>query len=93
MFQSLKKYWMFICTVLLLLANVYIFRLDWQNSHRGLTFAMLDIGQGDGLFIESPTGTQLLVDGGPPSKILFKLPQIMNFFDKTIDTIVVTNPD
>ncbi len=54
---------------------------------------MLDVGQGDALFIESPTGTQVLVDGGPPRKILSALARVMSPFDKHIDAIIVTNPD
>lgn len=58
-----------------------------------LTFAMLDVGQGDGLFIESPTGTQIIFDAGPPRKILGSLARVMSPFDRSIDAIVITNPD
>ena len=93
MFESCKKYWLFLLTLLLLVANVFVFYLDWQSSHRVLTFAMLNIGQGDALFIESPTGTQVLVDGGPPKKILSQLSRVMSPFDRSIDAILITNPD
>ena len=56
-------------------------------------FAMLDVGQGDGLFIESPTGTQILIDGGPPHSILGPLSLVMSPFDKKIDAILITHPD
>jgi competence protein ComEC len=54
---------------------------------------MLDVGQGDALFVESPTGTQILFDGGPPRKISGQLARVMPFYDKSIDAIVITNPD
>ncbi|MEK7190472.1 MAG: ComEC/Rec2 family competence protein [Patescibacteria group bacterium] len=54
---------------------------------------MLDVGQGDGLFIESPAGTQIMFDSGPPRKILGSLSKMMSPFDRNIDAIVVTNPD
>jgi len=54
---------------------------------------MLDVGQGDALFIESPTGTQILIDVGPPRKILSQLSRVMSPFDRTIDGIIITNPD
>ncbi len=54
---------------------------------------MLDIGQGDALFIESPTGTQIMFDGGPVRKVLGPLARVMPFYDKSIDAIVITNPD
>ncbi len=54
---------------------------------------MLDVGQGDGLFIESPTGTQIMFDAGPPRKVMGPLAKVMSPFDKSIDALVVTNPD
>lgn len=78
---------------MLLGVNIYIFSLDRQNVHRGLTFAMLDIGQGDGLFIESPAGVQVMFDAGLAHKVLSPLSQVMPIYDKKIDAIVITNPD
>ncbi len=54
---------------------------------------MLDVGQGDALFIESPTGTQILIDGGPSRKILGQLARLMPPFDRHLDAIIITNPD
>jgi competence protein ComEC len=88
-----RRYSLLILALLLLAATIIIFYLDFQNSHKGLTFAMLNIGQGDALFIESPTGTQILVDGGPPRKILSELARVMSPLDRTIDSIIITNPD
>ena len=30
----------------------------------GLTVTMLDVGQGDGIFMETESGTRFLIDGG-----------------------------
>ena len=54
---------------------------------------MLNVGQGDSLFIESPTGTQIMFDVGPAHKVLGSLSRIMSPFDRSIDALVVTNPD
>ncbi len=91
--ENNKKYYLPLCVLALILVNIFIFQLIWQNEHRQLTFAMLDVGQGDALFIESPTGTQILVDGGPARKILSPLSRVMNPFDKKIDAVIITNPD
>ena len=93
MYVFCRKYTLLILIFLLLVSTVFIFYLDWREADKGLTFAMLDIGQGDALFIESPTGTQLLVDGGPPGKILGQLSRVMPPFDRHIDGIIITNPD
>ena len=89
----MKKYNLFLLTLFLLVSNVFLFRLDWQNSHRVFTFAMLNVGQGDGLFIESPTGTHIMFDGGPAHSVLGPLAGVMSPFDKDISAIIITNPD
>jgi competence protein ComEC len=93
MFQYCKKYSLLLTILILLFVTSYIFYLDFQSSNQGLKFAMLDIGQGDAIFIESPTGTQVLFDAGPPKRILSRLAQVMPAFDQTIDAIIITNPD
>lgn len=93
MFQNSKKYTLFVFAILLLLLNIFLFYQDFKNSGKSLTFAMLNVGQGDGLFIESPAGTQILVDGGPPRKVLSSLARVMSPFDRHLDAIIITNPD
>ena len=88
-----KKHGLILIVFFLLFISLLLIFTDWQSTHRGFTFAMLDIGQGDGLFIESPTGTQVLVDAGPPRKILSELTKVMPYFDRSIDAIIITNPD
>jgi len=93
MLPLVKKYWLLCGTFALLFLAVFLVNLDYKNSHKGLTFAMLDVGQGDGLFIESPTGTQIMFDAGSAHKVLGPLSRVMPFYDKEIDAIVITNPD
>lgn len=91
--KSSKKYTLLIIIFILVILNVFLIRLDIQSLHKGLTFAMLNIGQGDGLFIESPAGTQIMFDGGPAHSVLGQLSRVMSPFDRSIDAIVITNPD
>ena len=58
-----------------------------------LTVAFLDVGQGDAIFIESPSGKQILIDAGPNKKVLRELAKQMPFYDRTIDMAVLTHPD
>jgi competence protein ComEC len=55
--------------------------------------SFLDIGQGDAIFIESPSGKQMLVDGGPGSAVLSRLGSVMPFYDRSIDVVLATHPD
>lgn len=64
-----------------------------ENRNGVLTFAVLNIGQGDALFIESPTGTQVVVDGGPDKNLMREIGSVMPWYDRHIDMLVVTNPD
>jgi competence protein ComEC len=88
-----KNYSLLLILLLFLVSDVFLIELDVKHSKRLLTFAMLDVGQGDALFIESPSGTQIMFDGGPARKILGPLSRVMPPFDRTIDAIVITNPD
>jgi len=58
-----------------------------------LTVAFLDIGQGDSIFIESPTGRQILIDGGRDRLVLRQLSKLMPFYDRSINMLVATHPD
>jgi len=80
--------------ILLLLTNGMIFYTVLAESRNGiLKVSFLDVGQGDAIFIESPTGNQFLIDGGPDRSILSALGRVMPFYDKTIDAVLVTHPD
>jgi competence protein ComEC len=59
-----------------------------------LHVAFLDVGQGDAIFIQTPSGRQLLIDGGRyPTVLLDQLGQQMPFWDRSIDLLVATHPD
>lgn len=54
----------------------------------------LDVGQGDGILIQTPSGRQVLIDGGASPQALFgELGAVMPFWDRTIDLLVLTHPD
>ncbi len=83
--------------VLLVLAtlNAFVWYAALAEDRGGkLTVAFLDIGQGDAIFIEAPSGNQALIDGGPPSgKVLSELGRMMPFYDRDIDVVIATHPD
>ncbi len=86
----------FITAVLILfvLLLVSVQGIHIGTETRGLLLvSFLNVGQGDATFIESSTGTQVLIDGGKESSVLRELESIMGFSDRTIDMIVATHPD
>jgi len=64
-----------------------------QVSDGILEITFFDIGQGDSIFIETSDSKQVLIDGGPDNSILEKLNQIMPFYDRIIDLVILTHPD
>jgi competence protein ComEC len=65
----------------------------YRAQNRRLTVAFLNIGQGDSIFIESPTGKQVLIDGGPGKSVLRELSKVMPFYDRSIDVVMESHPD
>jgi competence protein ComEC len=76
--------------LLLLLTTV-----AWRSLPDGrLHVTFLDVGQGDAIFIQTPSGRQVLVDGGPsPSTLLAHLGRRMAFWDHDLDLVVLSHPD
>ena len=57
-----------------------------------LTVRLFDVGQGDAVLITSPSGRQIIVDGGPDNTLLHKLGPSMPVWDREIELLVVTHP-
>ena len=57
-----------------------------------LKIHFFDIGQGDSIFIETPSGYQILIDGGPDNKVLSAIGSVMPFSDRDIDMVVASHP-
>lgn len=72
------------------LAWIAVFEAS-EYSHLQVIF--FDIGQGDAIFIVSPKGHQILIDGGPGSKILEKLAKEIPFYDRSLDLVILTHPE
>jgi len=64
-----------------------------EDRHGLLTVSFLDVGQGEAIFIDAPSGRQVLIDGGPDSSVLRELGKVMPWYDRSIDIIVATHPD
>ena len=54
----------------------------------------LDVGQGDGILVQTPGGRQVLIDGGASAQTLLgELGAVMPFWDRNLDLVVLTHPD
>ena len=93
MIKKDKDFYLFLLGALVflnILAWIVVF--DFART-QFLEVTFFDVGQGDAIFIETPKRQQILIDGGPDSKILEKLGKEMSFWDRDIDLIILTHPE
>jgi competence protein ComEC len=75
------------------LALIGIFVNDISRFNDGkLHLVICNVGQGDAIFIKTPKGDDILIDGGPDELVLNCLSNHMPFWDKTIEVMVLTHP-
>jgi competence protein ComEC len=85
------RVWMLL-TVLLIDVGIW-YAVKTESAVNTVTIAFLDVGQGDAIYIESPTRNQIMIDGGPSRILMSEIARVTPFYDKSIDTLIVTNPD
>jgi competence protein ComEC len=76
------------CAVLVLLC-AYFYAAPDDRLH----VVILDAGEGDAIFIQTPRGKQVLIDGGADaSQTLAQLGQRTPFWDRRLDMVILTSP-
>ena len=89
-----RTYWREAILVVLVFANLVVWVAIYEKRPSDLLRVyFLDVGQGDSIFIDSPTHGRILIDGGPNSKVLSELGQILPFGDRRIDVVIESHPD
>lgn len=80
--------------ILLLCAwNFLVWASVFKNLNKpDIEIYFFDVGQGDASLIEAKDGTQILIDGGPPNRVLPKLSKVLDFNDKSLDVLILTHP-
>lgn len=92
--QRLKTYWKEVIIFFLVLSNVFVWTIVYQGQTRDiLSVYFLDVGQGDAIFVESPAGHRVLIDGGANRLVVSQLGKILPFADRRIDLVLETHPD
>ncbi|MBI4089259.1 MAG: MBL fold metallo-hydrolase [Candidatus Levybacteria bacterium] len=61
-------------------------------NDRKLHVVFCDVGQGDAIFIRTPNGSDILVDGGPDDSVLSCLGKHMPFWDREIELVMLSHP-
>jgi len=84
----------FVVLVILFGLNILAWVAVWNLSQpQLLEVVFFNVGQGDSIFIETPQGHQILIDGGPDETVLENLGKEMPFWDRTIDLIILSHPE
>lgn len=73
----------------LILLNIFAYKQGQLNPYLKIDY--LDVGQGDGALISFPYGPQLIIDAGADKNFLRSLSRNINFFDRTIDYLLITH--
>ena len=69
---------------------IWLANLTLPDGKLYVTF--IDVGQGDSIFIQTPGGEQVLIDGGRhPGPVLRALGERMPFWDRSLDLVVLTH--
>jgi beta-lactamase superfamily II metal-dependent hydrolase len=86
--------------VILLSAGSWLFAYvwHWQNRSHVLEIYCFKPDSGStateiAIFIRTPEGKTALIDGGKSDAIIHDLTSVMPFYDRTIDTLILTNDD
>lgn len=72
--------------VWILLSVLYLFVSKAEDQ-----IIFLDVGQGDAIFIQNGS-TQLLIDGGSDSAVLYEIQKYMPIYDRNIEYVLLTHP-
>lgn len=94
LWQQMRREFSVKTTVMVLLAALVLVVSALSNLPDGrLHVTFLDVGQGDAILLQTPSGRHVLIDGGPsPSALLTALGRHLSFWDRHIDLVLVSHP-
>ena len=88
----MKKIFLVSTLIVIGLVGIIIYQ-NIKYADKKLHVVFCDVGQGDAIFIRTPKGSDILVDGGPDDSVLSCLSNNMPFWDRTIELLILTHPD
>jgi len=78
---------------LLFLVVALVWAAVFQAPDQNLHIWVLDVGQGDAILIQTPANQKILIDGGPNESVLPRLGEVLPFWERTLDLVVLSHPD
>jgi competence protein ComEC len=83
-----NKYFLIIVSLVILIGFFLFIFLETRNFLRVYFF---DVGQGDAALVRTPTGKNILIDGGPDDLVLWRLGEELPFYVRRLDYIIVSH--
>lgn len=87
----MKRTFLILSVLLFLLGGILIYQNAIFNDKK-LHVVICDVGQGDAIFIRTPNGSDILIDGGPDDSVLDCLGKHMPLWDRAIEIVILTHP-
>lgn len=87
----MKKYLLIVTFSIIFLSGLFL--IQYRKFNDGLLHVVFcNVGQGDAVFIRSPTGKIILFDQGPDDAVLSCLSHHMPFWQRDLSLIMVSHP-
>ncbi|MBD3280934.1 MBL fold metallo-hydrolase [Candidatus Dojkabacteria bacterium] len=87
-----QEIWLRIYGVLTAIIAVITY-LIFSSPAQNLEIYILDVGQGDAILIKTMDQKYVLVDAGPDEDVVRELQQVMPFWERSLDLVILTHPD
>jgi competence protein ComEC len=88
----MKKNNIYIGIIMAAIISIAGFWFYQEPAEKKLEVDFLDVGQGDSILVKTPSGLNILIDGGYDNKVINRLPENMEPWDKQIDLMILTHP-
>lgn len=90
--MHLDRRWLQIMTLGLFLSAAVFLYLAFQPLERRAEIDFLNVGQGDSVLIRTPDNQFILIDGGPDRSALSRLGEVLPWYVRTLDLVILTHP-
>jgi len=64
----------------------------FTKDNKGFRMEFIDVGQGDSIYISTPKGNKILVDGGDNYSVDFEIANLIPFYSCSLDAVILTHP-
>ncbi|OGH46840.1 MAG: hypothetical protein A3B47_01745 [Candidatus Levybacteria bacterium RIFCSPLOWO2_01_FULL_39_24] len=87
----MRKFLLISSVLLFLLGCIFVYQNIIYNDKK-LHVVICNVGQGDAIFVRTPSGSDILIDGGPDDSVLNCLGKHMPFWDRTLELVMLSHP-